>query len=328
MSAPSSRLLLSLILSTAIAAPIAVRAAPESGGALSRLNQALKSDQAEALRLVWTSSVPGSGAYRRLRIESGKAGLERCQADCQPVGTPLVLTSGERAQLISRLRGAELGSLRDSDQEADRQLEIAVSGAAVGKWAVARAEWPTPPDGYGAADFLDDLGKRIEKGASARPPVAVPRSAAELGSLRLKLYLQPRTRPGGLVIIEAGKLQVTPEEGSLPRTPRPRSFQRPLNSDEQDKLVANLEAARLDELDGLVEKRGQPAIGDDDGRLATLHLLPSDAISLRQQATRQPRGYERYLADLSRSPAAPLLNQLVGFLVTESAATIAVRPRG
>lgn len=308
---------LSLSLAFSLATAASAVAAPESPAALGRLNQALVKEQADALRVVWTQGSSGAGSYRRLRIESGKAALERCEASCQPVGAGLTLSGGERAQLISRLRGAELGTLRDSEQDApDRQLEVAVAGTAIGAWKVSRAEWPSPPDGYGVADFLDDLSKRIEKGASARPAVAVPSSPAELQGVRLQLRVQPRSRAGGLVVVEAGRLRVTPEEGSLPRSPRPRPFERALTTEEQGQLVAGLQAARLDELDGLVPKRGQPAIGDEDGRLATLHLMPADSGTT---TTGQPRGYERYLADLSRSPAGGLLGQLLGFLVTESA---------
>lgn len=328
--APSRRALLCFsFFFTAVTFPVAfpVAAAPEGAAALQRLNGALVGEQVDALRIVWTGGVPGGGAYRRLRIESGRASLERCDASCQPVGAPLKLSGGERAQLISRLRSAELGSLRDSEQGApDRQLEVELAGAPIGQWKVARADWPTPPDGYGVADYLDDLGKRIEKGAAARPAVAVPATVAELAGLRLQLRVQPRNRAGGLVVVEAGKLRVTPEEGSLARTPRPRPFERALSSDEQTQLIANLKAARLDELDGLVPKRAQPAIGDEDGRLATLHLMPSDGAA----ATGQPRGYERYMADLGRSPASALVGQLVGFLVTESAqraAQTAAAPR-
>lgn len=317
----------SLVSVVTFSAALPVAAATEGAAALQRLNRALVGEQVDALRLVWTGGVPGAGAYRRLRIESGKATLERCDASCQQVGAALALSGGERAQLISRLRSAELGALRDSEQETpDRQLEIAVEGAAIGHWKLARADWPAPPDGYGVADYLDELAKRIEKGASARSAVAVPATAAELGSLRLQLRVQPRNRAGGLVVVEAGKLRVTPEEGSLARTPRPRPFERPLSSDEQSQLIANLKAARLDELDGLVPKRGQPAIGDEDGRVATLHLMPADGGS----ATGNPRGYERYLTDLSRSPASALVGQLLGFLVTESsqrAAQTAAAPR-
>lgn len=315
-----SRFWLLSIPGLALLAPLAASAAPESASAYKQLSSALSSEQAEAIKVTWTRGAPTDGTYSRLRIESGRAALERCEPGCAAVGTPLTLSSGEKSQLISRLRGADLASLRDSDPSlpVDRQLELAVSGAAVGQWRVPRAEWPTPPDGYGLADYLDDLGKRIERGAQTRPLLPIPTTPSELRGVSLKLHLHPRLRPGGTVVVENGRLRVTPEEGSVARTPRPRPFERPLGSDEEERLVGMLLAARLDEIDAAVPKRAQPAIGDDDGRIATLHLLPLDGAAKDQKSKPvQPRGYERYLADLQRSTAGPLLQQLVTWLVSD-----------
>jgi hypothetical protein len=315
---PISRL---LPLLSILFVPIAASAAPESAAAYKQLSAALSSEQADALKVTWTRGAPTDGTYQRLRIESGRAALERCEASCAPVGAPLALSAGEKSQLISRLRGAELASLRDSDPAlpVDRQLDIAVSGAAVGQWRLPRAEWPTPPDGYGLADYLDELGRRIEREAQKRPLVPIPGSVAELRGVRLKLHLHPRLRPGGVVIVEGGRLRVMPEEGSVARQPRPQPVDRPLSSDEEDRLLGLLLAAKLDDIDAAVPKRGQPAIGDEDGRIATLHLLPIDATDKNKtgKASPQPRGYERYLADLQRSAAGPLLKQLVTWLVSD-----------
>lgn len=309
-----------------LVAPVAASAAPESASAYKQLSSALSSEQADAIKVIWTRGAPTDGTYSRLRIESGRAALERCEPGCAAVGTPLSLSSGEKSQLVSRLRGAELASLRDTDPSlpVDRLLELAVSGSSVGTWRLPRAEWPTPPDGYGLADYLDDLSKRIERAAQTRPLLPVPTTVAELRGISLKLHLHPRLRPGGTVIIEKGRLRVTPEEGSVARTPRPRPFERPLSSDEEERLLGALLSAKLDELDSAVPKRGQPAIGDDDGRIATLHLLPldgaaKDAKDAKDQKSKavQPRGYERYLADLQRSTAGPLLKQLLTWLVSD-----------
>ena len=84
-------------------------------------------------------------------------------------------------------------------------------------------------------------------------------------------------------------------------------------------------------------RRAQPAIGDDDGRLATLHLLPAEreaapvagrkpgsgtsapvAPQAAAPAAEQPRGLKRYVADLQRSAAAPLISQLVSMLTAQA----------
>jgi hypothetical protein len=321
MNAPSPRLLLAT-LTCALSVPVAAAAAPEGDVGLKRLAEALRSDEAAALRLVWTAFSPSASPDWRLRVEAGRAALFRCASDCQPVGAPLLLSPGDRAQLVSRLRAAELNNLHDGDSATapDRSLAVAVAGTTIGEWRLPRSDWPTPPDGYGVADLLDDLQKRIARAAEERTPLPIPATLAELAALRLQLRVQPRIRPGGLIVVEQGKLHVTPEEGSLPRSPRPRPLTRSLSAQEQELLLKYLQAARLDDLDAVVPKRAQPAIGDDDGRVATLHLLPSDATAgdVRAQASRhQPRGYERYLADLLRSPSAQLVELLLSFLVTD-----------
>jgi len=334
MKAPSARSrrlssLASMLIFGFVSAPGFGVAGPAGGAALKRLGEVLAGDKTEPLRLTWTSGAPGAAPFRRLRIESGRAALERCADSCQLLGASLELSPGERAQLLSGLRAASLGSLRDSElaAAADRQLELAVAGASVGEWRLPRSDWPAPPGGYGLADFLDDFAQRIERTATARPLVPIPATVAELRAVRLQLRVQPRVRPGGLLVIEQGRLRITPEEGSLARVPRPRPLERPLSAEEEERLLGAISAARLEALDGLVEKRAQPAIGDDDGRVATLHLFLEGAAFGQYQ----PRGYERYVADLLRSPAAPLLQQLLGWLVTnfaEGKAGAPPRPSG
>jgi hypothetical protein len=293
---------------------------------MERLSETLRSGEAAALRLTWTSGGPSATAKKKLQIETGQAALLRCDPSCQPVGAPLKLSVGEQSQLVSRLRAAGLSGLRDGESEADRELEVGVGAESPLRWRLPRADWPAPPDGYGLADYLDELGQRIERAAAVRAPVPLPRSVEELRRVRLQLRVEPRNRPGGLLYIEQGKLHVTPEEGSLPRTPRPRPYERPLTEAEEARLLSALQAARLDELDGIVPKRGQPAIGDTDGRLVRLHLMPTDALpggkvpatsKPAEKSLYQPRGHERYVADLLRSPAAPLVQELFGYLVNE-----------
>ena len=161
---------------------------------------------------------------RRLQIEAGQATLWHCAGSCQPVGKPLDLSAGERAQLMSRLRGSDLLSLQKGEGVAaagDRTLELFIGGRVVGEWQLPRAEWPVPPDGYGVADYLDDVGRRIEVAAAARQPLAIPQNVADLAHVRLQLKVQPRRRPGGTVQIEQGTLRVLPEEGQVPRDPPP-----------------------------------------------------------------------------------------------------------
>src|SRR5262245_55343720 len=77
-------------------------AAPEGPAAQRLLDETLRAERAEPLRLIWQSGVPGSGAYRRLEIAGGRAALEQCGEGCKPVGAAITLSSGERAQLLSR----------------------------------------------------------------------------------------------------------------------------------------------------------------------------------------------------------------------------------
>jgi hypothetical protein len=167
--------------------------------------------------------------------------------------------------------------------------------------------------------------RTVQRSAQARPLVPVPTTVQELQGLRVQLRITPRTRPGGVVSIENGLVHVTPAEGSLPRSPQPRSFERPLLDSEQEDLIKVLQAAQLDQLDAVVPKRAAPAIGDDDGRLAALHLIPEGKQPLRVE----PRGIERYLADLLRSPARPLCEKLIDMLLASPPAVASVpRKRG
>jgi hypothetical protein len=300
-----------------------------------RLAEALQAGPADALRLTWAIG-RSDEAHHRLLVEGGRASLLACSdpAACQPLGTAVALSAGQRAQLMSVLRAADLPHLRSADPDslaaADRALEVTLEspGAspgepprqpAHGRWQLPRSEWPLPPppDGYGVAEFLDELARTVRKAAQVRPPVPVPTTVSELQAVRLQLRLTPRTRPGGLVTIENGLVHVTPAEGSLPRLPLPRPFERPLAPGEQEALLQVLQAAQLDKLDEVVPKRATPAIGDDDGRLAALHLIPQGKQPLRLE----PRGIERYLSDLMRSPARPLCEKLVELLLTPPAAS-------
>ncbi|MFO0576774.1 MAG: hypothetical protein U1A78_22450 [Polyangia bacterium] len=331
---PLGRLVLVLVpLGLALLAPRSGRCEGNPAG-LARLRAVLAAGQAGALRLAWTQGA--DGAVKRLLIEGGQARLERCAPDCAQVGAPHPLTAGEQAVILSGLRSLELDSLRSSDEAAlaDRTLELAVAGTEVGRWQRARSDWPAPPSpsGEGLQPALDELLGRIERAASARRPVAIPQTAAELSGLRLKLQLSPSRQPGGLVIVEAGRVHVIPEEGSLARVPRPREHERPLAPEEEARILAGLKAIDWERIDTQVPRRAQPAIGDDDGRLATLHLLPAEREAApaagrklgsggstpAQQAAEQPRGLKRYVADLQRSAAAPLISQLVSMLTAQA----------
>lgn len=330
---------------------IAPAAAAEIPAAVTqRLASVLQSGQLDALKLTWTMGREGE-SREQLHLYQGQATLQRCapQIDgaaapqCQAVGTPLTLTSGQRDQLISALRSADLPHLRSADADAratvDRSLDLLSPDSAtlLARWQLARSDWPKPPDGYGLAEFFDELGRQLQKTATARQPVPIPTSVAELDALRVQLRLTPRTRPGGLVTIEHGMVHVTPAEGSLPRSPPPRPFERPLSTSEGEQLVSALLAAHLDELDQRVPKRAAPAIGDDDGRLATLHLwraepapaaLPQGSKAGREPPATEsvrvePRGIERYLTDLMRSSAQPLCQKLVALLLAEPPAAAA-----
>lgn len=305
--------------------------APDREG-LAKLNQVLAGEDASSLSLSWTQGSPGSPT-RRLVIASNQVKAETCEPACAPLGTPFTLTGGEQSQLLSRLRASNLGGLRSAPPEAadsvDRSLSgLRVGGARVGSWSLSRADWPTGPDGTGLADFLDELTRRLERSAAVRPLVAVPKTVADLQGVRLKLKVTARRKPGGVLTVEGGKLRLEPEEGSVPRVPRPGISERALTAAEQDRLAQLLTSSRFEELDTLVPKRGQPAIGDDDGRLATLHLLPTAETISKSAAPPQARGVERYVADLSRSPAEPLLAQLLGWLSTPATATAAPTAKG
>lgn len=287
-----------------------------TGASPATIVELLRDDSAAQLRLSWTLT-----AGQRLEIEGGAALLLRCSdsesASCANVGAPLLLTAGERAQLVSRLRASELAGLQSSEAAAqsDRVLKLSSGARALGGWRLPRGDWPTPPDGYGLPDFLDDLGRRIQQASEARKPVAVPQTLAELRALRVQIKLEPRRRPGGVLSIEGGQLRLQPQEGFVPRSPAPRPSQRPLVPAEEEQLLARLQQAQLDTLEARVEKRAEPAIGDDDGRLLTLHLLPSEGSPA---TVGQPRGLQRYVADLRRSPAEPLVELLVSWLTAPS----------
>jgi hypothetical protein len=319
---------------------------------LARLRAALAAGQAGGLALTWTQG--RDGALKRLVVDlasgGGKARAERCAPDCTPLGAPLTLSAGEQAMVLSGLRSLELDSLRSSDEAAvaDRTLELSIDGGEVGRWQRARSDWPAPPSPGGEGGLqpvLDELLGRIERAATARRPVAIPKTAAELAGLRLKLQLSPSRHPGGVVIVESGRVHVIPEEGSLGRVPRPREHERPLSPEEEARILAGLAAIDWERIDAQVPRRAQPAIGDDDGRLATLHLLPAEPRAAQPAArkigapstpavpvataaaTDQPRGLKRYVADLSRSAAVPLISQLVSMLTAQPDAPGPARPQ-
>lgn len=299
-------------LCLALSGPLSAAAQPAAGP--KSLADVLRDDSAATLRLSWSLS-----QGQRLEIEAGSASLIRCSepesARCAKVGAPLLLSAGERAQLVSRLRASDLGSLASSEtpQPSDRSLLLWQGSRQLGGWRLSRGDWPTPPDGQALPEFLDDLGRRIQQASEARRPIAVPQSLEELRALRLQLRLEPRRRPGGLVVIEGGKLRVQPAEGFVPRSPAPRPSVRGLSLQEEQQLLSLLTQAQLDTLEQRVEAREEPAIGDDDGRLLTLHLMPSEGSPTQLG---QPRGLKRYLADLRRSPAQPLVDLCVSWLTT------------
>lgn len=325
--APRLRAAAKLTLGALVTLLVPGTAGAEGGSPQARLRAALEAGQADALSLTWSQGADGAGS--RLVIEGGQARALRCTPECTAVGKPLPLSAGEKAVVISGLRSLGLESLRSADEAAlaDRALELSVSGTEVGRWQRPRGDWPAPPSGEGLSQSLDELLLRIERTAVARRPVPIPQTTAELMGMRLKLQVSPNKRPGGIVIIEGGSVRVLPEEGSLPRVPRPRAFERPLREDEAAQILAAVQKAEWDRLEEAVPRRAQPAIGDDDGRLATLHLMLADAApgarALPSQsagsgavpgAADQPRGLKRYVADLQRSPAAPLLSQLMALL--------------
>jgi hypothetical protein len=291
------------------------KAHAQVGVAAKALSEALGDESASQLTLRWqTEQGP------QLQVEAGVASLLRCAdaAGCTPLAPALTLSTGERSQLLSRLRASDLFALQSSESSTstDRTLTLRHATRPLGTWRLPRADWPTPPDGDGLPDYLDELSRRIAQAAQVRKPVAVPQTIEALRALRLQLRVEPRRRPGGQVQIEAGVLKVTPEEGFVPRSPLPRPSTRTLLPDEEQRLLSLLQQARLDDLDRLIEKREQPAIGDDDGRLLTLHLLPSESSPTDSG---QARGLRRYVADVERSPAAPLVQQLMNWLTVPAA---------
>jgi hypothetical protein len=341
---PMSRspLALSCALVWTLAAPGAgvSRAAPT----LQALQESLIRGQADGLSLsmTWEIGLPGT-ARRALQVslekDQGSAELSSCPASaaappsCQKVAPPLTLTAGQRDRLLSGLRSANVATLRGLPREqagrADRALVLRAQGAQVGAWALPRADWPAAADDGGLAGFLDELAERIDRAAAARRPLPVPRTLAELDGVRLKLHLLPARAPGGVLLIERGVASVTPEEGLKARRPPPAPWQRPLSEEERERLLRNLQAADLDHLEEAVPARAAAAIGDTDGRVATLHLLPPEgAAAGGKGAQGQPRGLRRFLADLQRSPAQALLDQLVQLVeVPPAPAKQGKRPR-
>ncbi len=295
----------------------------QTGAAAKALSEALRDDSAAQLDLRWLGE-----KGQQLHISDGSAGLLHCpeSSACTPVGQPLSLSAGERSQLVSRLRASELFGLQSSETAAtsDRTLVLSHATRPLGSWRLPRPDWPTPADGYGLAEYLDDLSRRIAQAAQARKPLAVPQTVEALRALRLQLRVEPRRRPGGQLQIEGGMLRVTPEEGFVPRSAPPRPSSRALLPEEEQHLLSLLQQARWDDLDRLVEKREQPAIGDDDGRLLTLHLLPGEKSPADSG---QARGLRRYVADVERSPAAPLLQQLMTWLTAPAPAAPPVPQR-
>lgn len=300
-----------------LAAPGTLLAAPT----LQALQESLVRGQADGLSLSMTWEIGLPGAPRRalqISLDGGSAELAGCP--------PLTLTAGQRDRLLSGLRSANVATLRGLPREqtgrADRTLTLRARGAQVGAWTLPRADWPAAADDGGLAAFLDELAERIERGAAARRPLPVPRTLAELDGVRLKLHLAPARAPGGVLLIERGVASVTPEEGLKARHPPPAPWQRPLSEEERERLLRGLQAAGLDHLEEAVPARAAAAIGDTDGRVATLHLLPPEegGGGGGRGVQGQPRGLKRFLADLQRSPAQPLIDQLVQLVEVPPAA--------
>ena len=312
-----------------------------AGGAAAQsesLQSVIRPGAGDSLALSWRQGLL-DGEVTQLRIDSGVAKVERCSPACQPVGRPLTLTSGQKEQILSGLRSANLVSLRSSDEAemaADRELTLPLPARSPLRVALPRSEWPTAADGQGVAGVLDDLILKIVQASSVRPVVAVPRTIEELASVKVQLAVTANKQPGGLLSIEHGTLSITPEEGSLARQPRPKASSRLLSAAEQMQLLTALQSLDLDRLEESIPARARPAIGDDDGRLATLHLLPASPIGqpIAKVAQRggltsakpagppatlavqkQPRGLKRYMADWVRSPGEPALRLLSSWLL-------------
>lgn len=308
------------------------------------LQGALRPGAGDALSLSWRQGLP-DGERTQLSIDAGVAKVERCSPACQPIGRPLLLSPGQKEQILSGLRSASLLDLRSSDEAemtADRELRLSVPTRPPLKLQLPKSEWPLGPDGQGIAGLLDDLILKIVQAGSARPQVTVPRTIEELAELKLQLTVTTQQQPGGVLVIEHGTLSITPEEGSLPRKPRPKPTARLLSPAEQEQLLTVLRLLDFDRLEESIPVRARPAIGDDDGRLVTLHLLPASSVATPSakvagrgslsisKATmtptqtaptvvpKQPRGLKRYMADWVRSPAEPVVRLLASWLLLHS----------
>ncbi|MDW8282241.1 MAG: hypothetical protein RMK29_11040 [Myxococcales bacterium] len=296
-----------------VLAEVAMAAPP-----VQRIQEMLVRGEGVPLSLQWDMGREGE-MRRRLLIEGGMARLWRAPAggELAELGTTATLTAGQRARLLSGLRSVGLATLRSvgpGDPPADRVLTLTVPGSPPLVFRLPRSQWPSPPggDATGLAAFLDALADDLERAATARQPVPVPRTAAELANLQLKLQIRPRELPGGTGGIVRGVAPVGPHQGPRSSSPAPRPFQRRLTQEEIARLLQALADADLDRLDETVPPRAAPALGDADGRLVTLHLLP---LPDGTQAERQPRGWARFFQDLRRSPAAPLLEELAALLL-------------
>lgn len=297
---------------------------------------ALRPGAGDKLALSWRQGL-SSGDTTQLKVAGGTAQVERCAPSCTPVGKPVPLSEGQKEQILSGLRSAGLASLRSSDEAemtADRELGLDLPGQKSLKIARPKSEWPQDNDGQGIAATLDDMLRKLVAQAAARPQVSIPHSAEELSTLRLSLSVTTNKQPGGQLTLEHGTLTLTPEEGSLPRTPRPKAQSRLLSDAEKAQLVQALQGLDLDRLEAAIPQRARPAVGDDDGRVLTLHLLPASALPSpvakvaqrggvatkatppEAQATppKQPRGLKRYVADWVRSPAGPAVRLLASWL--------------
>ncbi len=303
-------------------------AAQADPAGMQQLRAALLAGRADALEVTWTQGLPGT-EQQRLQIRGGKAQLSRCapSGPCSDPGAPLVLTAGQRERLLSGLRAAGLQDLRSAgpadEKSADRALVVVAEGARAGQWQLPRQAWPAPAggDSDGLAAFLDELALRLRRAQAARPPVPIPRTAQDLMQLTLKLRVTPRARPGGVLVVEHGVAHITPEEGTEARVPRPGPWQHQLDAGEVDQLLQAIQAADWEKLEAEVPRREAAAIGDSDGRLCTLHLLPvldegAPAGQAGDKVAYEPRGLSRFVADLQRSPAAPLIDQLLRMLTT------------
>ncbi len=297
---------------------------------------ALSASAGDKLSLSWRQGL-GGGDTTQLRISEGTAQAERCSPDCTPLGKPLPLTSGQKEQILSGLRSAGLESLRSTEEAemtADRELSLLLPGQKPLRIARPRMDWPGSQDGQGIATTLDELLRSLVQKSAQRAQLSLPQSLEELAELRLMLSVSTSKQPGGQLTIEHQTLTITPEEGSLPRTPRPRPSSRLLTAAEQAQLVKALQGLDFDRLEAAIPQRARPAVGDDDGRLLQLHVLaasavPSPAAKVAQRGgavaqspvakpaaapPKQPRGLRRYVADWVRSPAGPAVRLLGSWL--------------